>query len=61
MRKDNRKFMVSVKGVVRFSEITSDDLHWVIKGLLGACYTLDQIQVWKEANIRLVPERYVVD
>lgn len=61
MRKDTRKFLISVNSVVRYEEITSDDFDWTIKDLLASGYQPDQIKVWVEGNFRLVPEHYEVD
>ena len=62
MRKDNRKFLVSVNGRVIKEVNTPDDFDYVIKDILASgYYTIDQIQVWVKGNIRLTPKRYEVD
>lgn len=61
MRKDNRKFIVRVQGVVSYGEVSSEDFDIVIKDLLANGYRLNDIQVFGEVNFRLIPERYEVD
>lgn len=61
MRKDNRKFIITVNGRVIYREVTVDYFDSAVKDLLASGFTLDDIQVWVEGNFRLIPERFEVD
>lgn len=61
MRKDTRKFLITVEDSVYAREVQAEDFDMYIQDLLEWGYDLDVIQVWVEGNFRLIPERFEVD